>query len=107
MTKNSPRFTRESTVNELAVTRVGRGLRKVISKQAAKAASSPEEGQMLADLAGDMKVEDLVAMSEGKLPWPLADGVIAIANGKWGKVPSHAFALLRGMVSRPRKSQQS
>jgi hypothetical protein len=106
MTQDSPvRFTRESTVNELAVTRIGRGLRWVISKQAAKTAANPQEAQMLVELAGDMKLQDLVTMSEGKLPWPLADGVIDIANGKWGKVPSHVVALVRGMVSRPKRTQ--
>jgi hypothetical protein len=106
MTKDSPaRFTRQSTVNQLAVTRVGRGLRRVINKQAAKTASTPEEAQMFAELAGDMSVEDLVGMSGGKLPWPLADAVIDIANGKWGKVPSYGIALVRGARSRSQGSQ--
>lgn len=97
-------FTRDSTVQELAATRVGRGLRWVIVKQAAKTASTPEEAKMYADLAGYMSVEQLVGMSGGKLPWPLADSVIDIANGRWAKVPARGVNAARDALNARKSS---
>ncbi len=88
-------FTRASTVSELATTRIGRGLRWVITKQAAKNATNAKDAQMYADMAGYMTVEQLVGLSGGKLPWPLADAVIDMANGDWRRVPARGAALVR------------
>lgn len=93
-------FTRDSTVQELSSTRIGRGLRWVIVKQAAKTASTPEDAKMYADLAGYMSIEQLVGMSGGKLPWPVADAVIDMANGNWSKVPARGIEAIRTARSR-------
>jgi hypothetical protein len=97
------RFTRQSTVQELSATRIGRGLRRVIVKQAAKTATTPKDAQAYAELAGYLSVEQLVGMSAGKLPWPVADSVIDLANGDWRKVPARGASLVRGAASRRSK----
>lgn len=97
-------FTRDSTVSELATTRIGRGLRWVIVKQSAKTATTPEDAKMYADLAGYMSVEQLVGMSQGKLPWGVADSIIDMANGNWAKVPGRAVSAARDGISRRKKS---
>jgi len=97
------RYTRQSTVQDLSATRIGRGLRKVIVKQAAKTAATPEDAKMYADLAGYMSVEQLVSMSGGKLPWPVADSIIDIANGDFGNVPKRGASAVRDAVAARRK----
>lgn len=81
-----PRFTRASTVGDLAVTPIGKVLQKVITRQARASASNEEEGDTFAQMATYMSVEKLVEMSDGKLPWAVADSVLDIANGQPGKV---------------------
>ena len=93
-------FTRASTVQELSATRIGRGLRWVIVKQAAKTATNDKDAKMYAELAGYMSVEQLVGMSGGKLPWPVADSIIDLANGQWRNVPKRAAAVVRDARSR-------
>lgn len=96
-------FTRASTVEELSATRIGRGLRWVIVKQAAKTASTPKEAQSYAELAGYMSVEQLVGMSGGKLPWGVADSIIDLANGDWAKVPARGVSAVKDAAARRRK----
>lgn len=79
---DGPRFTRDSTVRDLAVTPIGKVLQKVITRQARATANTAEEGDTFAQMAMYMSVEKLVEMSDGKLPWGVADSVIDIANGQ-------------------------
>lgn len=96
----SSRFSRSSTVQELSVTRVGRLLKRVITKQAKSMAKTEEEATLFANSAVYMSVENLVEMSEGKLPWPVADSVIDIANGEPSRVFVRAGNGIRSSVGR-------
>jgi hypothetical protein len=87
-------------VQELSATRIGRSLRWVIVKQAAKTATNDKDAKMYAELAGYMSVEQLVGMSGGKLPWPVADSIIDLANGHWRNVPRRGVAVIRDARSR-------
>jgi hypothetical protein len=42
-------------------------------------------------------------MSGGKLPWPVADSIIDLANGRWRNVPKRAAVAVRDARSRRRK----
>lgn len=74
-------FTRQSTVQELATTVPGRAFRAMVLRQLPPT-SSEEERQALEDMTVALPMQTLVELSEGKLPWGLADSVIDLANGK-------------------------
>lgn len=76
------RFSRQSTLRDMAATRTGRLLRKAISSQAKSAASNEREAAMFANMASYLTIEKLVRMSDGKLSWPVADSIIDIANSQ-------------------------
>ncbi|MBM9458861.1 hypothetical protein JK386_03030 [Nocardioides sp. zg-536] len=74
-------FTRQSTVQELSVTRPGRAFKKVIVSRLPETATEKER-QELEDLTVNLPLETLVEMSEGKLSWGIADSLLDLANGK-------------------------
>jgi hypothetical protein len=76
------RFSRQSTLRDMAATRTGRLLKKLVTTQARSAASNEREAAMFANMASYLTVEKLVRMSDGKLPWPVADSIIDIANSQ-------------------------
>lgn len=72
-------FTRQSTVLELASTVPGRAFKAMIVRQLPPVATEKER-QELEDLTVGLPLETLVELSEGKLPWGLADSVVDLAN---------------------------
>ncbi len=72
-------FTRQSTVLDLASTLPGRAFKAMIVRQLPPAANE-EERQALEDLTVGLPLETLVELSEGKLPWGIADSVVDLAN---------------------------
>jgi hypothetical protein len=74
-------FTRQSTVLDLASTLPGRAFKWMIVRQLPPAATE-EERQALEDLTLGLPLETLVELSEGKLPWGIADSVVDLANHK-------------------------
>lgn len=74
-----------STLTELSVTRTGRFMQKMLTKQVTAMAgpdADPASVKMMVDAAGGMNLEQMVAMSDGKLPPPLVNVVLASANGR-------------------------
>lgn len=74
-------FTRQSTVLELSSTLPGRAFKALIVRQLPPVATEKER-QELEDMTVGLPLETLVALSEGKLTWGIADSVIDLANGK-------------------------
>lgn len=74
-------FTRQSTVLELASTLPGRAFKAMIVRQL-PATATEKERQELEDLTVGLPLETLVELSEGKLPWGIADSVVDLANRK-------------------------
>lgn len=94
------RYDRQSTLLEMTETRVGRLLMRGIARQVRSVATTKDEERVYAGAAGYMTVEKLVRMSDGKLPWGVADSLLDIANGQpsrvVGRVVGTARARLRG-----------
>lgn len=90
-----PHFTRQSTLQELTASRVGRLLRRVVAGQAKKTAASDSEAAMFVGMAAYQSLEQMVTMSDGKLSWPVADSIIDLANGQPHRIGGRAVAAAR------------
>lgn len=95
-----PHFSRQSTLRELSASRTGRLLNRLISSQAKKTASTEREAAMFAGMAAYQTVEQLVRMSDGKLPMPAADSLIDVANGQPHRIIGRAINALRRRTTR-------
>ena len=92
-------FTRQSTVQELATTVPGRAFRAMVVRQLPPT-SSEEERQALEDMTVALPMQTLVELSEGKLPWGLADSVIDLANGKPHRLVPRGLDAGRGVLQK-------
>lgn len=90
-----PIFTRQSTLRELTASRTGRLLNRIVISQARKTASNEQEASMFAAMAAYQSVEQLVRMSDGKLPWGVADSIIDVANGQPHRCIGRGLAAIR------------
>lgn len=88
-------YTRQSTLLELSRTRIGRLVWKLIALQSRKEARTQEEARLFAGAAGYMSLEKMVRVSNGKLPWGVADSIIDLANGEPGRVLSRIATSFR------------
>lgn len=93
------RFTRQSTVQELAATVPGRAFKAMIVRKLPPT-SSEEERQALEDMTVAFPIATLVELSEGKLPWGLADSVIDLANREPHKVAARGLGAGRARLAK-------
>jgi len=87
-------FTRESTVGELATTRVGRLLRRALTAAAPldEAAGDDETLRLMLERSlEELPLRAVAVFSGGRLRWPALDAVLAVVNGR----PWRAVRLLR------------
>lgn len=96
---SQPRFTRQSTLQELGASRTGRLLNRIVTSQAKKTASNEREAAMFSGMAAYQSVEQLVRMSDGKLSWSAADSILDVANGQPHRIVTR---LVKGMRSSSR-----
>lgn len=76
-------FTRESTVGELATTRVGRALRRALTAAAPldEAAGDDETIRLMLERSmEELPLRSVAIFSGGRVRWPLVDAVLALAN---------------------------
>jgi hypothetical protein len=92
-------FTRQSTVLELASTLPGRAFKAMIVRQLPPVATEKER-QELEDVTVGFPLETLVELSEGKLPWGIADSVVDLANRKPHRVVARGFGAGVGAVKK-------
>jgi len=92
-------FTRQSTVLDLASTLPGRAFKAMIVRQLPPAATE-EERQALEDLTVGLPLETLVELSEGKLPWGIADSVVDLANRKPHRLIPRGFNAGKGALKK-------
>ena len=88
-------YTRQSTLLELSRTRTGRLVWGLVALGARQGARTKEEARLFAGAAGYMTLEKMVRISNGKLPWAVADSIIDLANGEPGRVYSRIAAGFR------------
>ncbi|MEI5675215.1 MULTISPECIES: glycoside hydrolase family 3 C-terminal domain-containing protein [unclassified Nocardioides] len=84
-------FTRESTVGELATTRVGRLLRRALTAAAPldQAAGDDETLRLMLERSlEELPLRSVAIFSGGRLRWPAVDAVLALVNGRPWAVPS-------------------
>lgn len=80
-------FTRESTVGELATTRVGRLLRRALVAAAPldEAAGEDETLQLMLERSlEELPLRSVAIFSGGKLRWPAVDAILVVVNGARG-----------------------
>ena len=86
--KNSPirkgEFNMTSTLQDISITFIGNGLRKMILKNMLKMMGSDNEKQvrMMEAIVNDMPVRSMVLMGGGRFNFGMADGLIDMVNGK-------------------------
>lgn len=97
--KNVRPFTRQSTVLDLASTLPGRAFKWMIVRQLPPTATE-EERQALEDLTVGLPLETLVELSEGKLPWGIADSVVDLANRKPHRLIPRGVDAGRGVLKK-------
>lgn len=95
----SQRFTRQSTVQELAATAPGRAFKALIVKRLPPT-TTEKERQELEDLTVNLPMQTLVDMSEGKLTWGIADTVIDLANRKPHRVVGRGVGAAGGALKK-------
>lgn len=96
-------FTRESTVGELATTRVGRLLRRALVAAAPldEAAGADETLQlMLRRSLEELPLRSVAIFSGGRLRWPAVDAILLAVNGVRGVRASAAARLRRRPTAR-------
>ncbi|MCB0962443.1 MAG: fibronectin type III-like domain-contianing protein [Acidimicrobiales bacterium] len=80
-------FHRNSTLEELQATWVGRRIGDAVLRQALREAAhefpdpDPATRRMIRSAVTEGPIRGLVLMSGGRFPFPLADAVVAVANG--------------------------
>lgn len=78
-------FTRQSTLEEISATIPGRILRNVMrraTKLPEETLNDPVTMAMIDRSTGEMPLRGLVEFSGGRLPWPVIDTIIDLANGR-------------------------
>lgn len=90
-----PHFTRQSTLQDLAASRIGRLLNRVVARQARKTATNDREVAMFVGMAAYQSVAQMVSMSDGKMSWAVADSIIDLANGQPHRIALRAIAAAR------------
>ncbi|WP_051128541.1 dihydrodipicolinate reductase [Mycobacterium sp. 360MFTsu5.1] len=90
-----PHFTRQSTLQELTASPVGRLLNRIVARQAKKTATTDRDVAMFVGMAAYQSIEQLVLMSDGKMSWPVADSIIDLANGQPHRIAGRAVAGVR------------
>ena len=76
-------FSRNSTLEELATTAVGRPLLKLVRAVVARTAGGGDEGGLavMVDRAlGELPLRNLAVMSQGRVSMRTVDGLVALAN---------------------------
>lgn len=76
-------FTRDSTFDEIATTRVGRAFRDIVRKVAVGpqiAAAEPGMADMIERNFAELPLRAAVRIGAGMLPWRVVDGVVRLAN---------------------------
>ncbi|MFC4250101.1 hypothetical protein [Sinimarinibacterium flocculans] len=96
-------YTRQSTLLVLSRTRTGRLVRRLVAMQARKEARTKEEARLFAGATGYLTLEKMVMVSNGKLPWAVADSVLDFANGHPRRVFSRIADAVRGRFGKTRK----
>ena len=95
----SQRFTRQSTVQELAATAPGRAFKALIVKRLPPT-STEQERRELEELTVNLPMQTLVEASEGKLPWGVADTVIDLANRQPQRVLGRGLGAAGGALKK-------
>ena len=83
-------FTRDSTLGDLSTTFAGRSFRWIVQRSTRideRTRADPVAMRMLERSTEELPIRALVQFSNGRMPWRVADAVVAFANGRgWAAI---------------------